>query len=203
MEHDAEEIFQSSVGVLREALERSGRTAAELTALGITNQRETVVVWDKATGRPIHNAIVWQDRRTEPTCLRLRDAGREERVTELTGLLLDPYFSGTKLAWLLDHTPGAREKKLSALLKRAPDFEDQLNAARRFHREEAFRIGYQLLRGAIGASEAGTAYADLADACVIVLAEAGSMDDLGRLVVNKIQLIHGITRTTTCSVVHL
>jgi glycerol kinase len=109
VEHDAEEIFSASTDVLREAVQKAGRSMDEVRAIGITNQRETVVVWDKTTGRPIHNAIVWQDRRTEPVCLRLRDAGREARVTELTGLLLDPYFSGTKLGWLLDHTPGARE----------------------------------------------------------------------------------------------
>ena len=108
VEHDAEEIFQASVEVLREALETSGRPATDIAAIGVTNQRETVVVWEKATGRPIHKAIVWQDRRTEPACARLRDKGLEGRVTEITGLLLDPYFSGTKLAWLLDHVAGAR-----------------------------------------------------------------------------------------------
>ena len=108
VEHDAEEIFEASVAVLKAALETSGRTAGEVAAIGITNQRETIVVWEKATGRPIHNAIVWQDRRTEPLCAKLRDAGREARVTQITGLLLDPYFSGTKLAWLLDNVVGAR-----------------------------------------------------------------------------------------------
>lgn len=108
VEHDAEEIFSASTDVLREAVQKAGRSIDEVRAIGITNQRETVVVWDKVTGRPIHNAIVWQDRRTEPLCLRLRDAGGETRVTELTGLLLDPYFSGTKLAWLLDNVRGAR-----------------------------------------------------------------------------------------------
>ncbi|WP_337188742.1 glycerol kinase GlpK [Phenylobacterium sp.] len=108
VEHDAEEIFQASVEVLRAALEASGRPATDVAAIGVTNQRETVVVWEKATGRPIHRAIVWQDRRTEPLCARLRDRGLEGRVTEVTGLLLDPYFSGTKLAWLLDHVAGAR-----------------------------------------------------------------------------------------------
>ncbi|WP_293904338.1 glycerol kinase GlpK [Phenylobacterium sp.] len=108
VEHDADEIFETSVAVLNEVVESAGRTLAEVAAIGITNQRETVVVWDKATGRPIHRAIVWQDRRTEPLCARLRAAGREGRVTEITGLLLDPYFSGTKLAWLLDNVAGAR-----------------------------------------------------------------------------------------------
>ena len=110
VEHDAEEIFEASVAVLKAAVEKAGRTMAEVTAIGITNQRETVVIWDKATGRPIHKAIVWQDRRTAPTCERLRAAGHEARVTEITGLLLDPYFSGTKIAWLLGEVPGARAR---------------------------------------------------------------------------------------------
>ncbi|MEW5683881.1 MAG: glycerol kinase GlpK [Pseudomonadota bacterium] len=108
VEHDADEIFEASAAVLREAVEKAGRDPADVAAIGITNQRETLVLWEKATGRPVHKAIVWQDRRTEPMCARLRAAGHEARVTELTGLLLDPYFSGTKLSWLLDHVPGAR-----------------------------------------------------------------------------------------------
>jgi len=107
VEHDAEEIFAASVTVMKSAVEKAGRSLADIAAIGITNQRETLVVWEKATGRPIHNAIVWQDRRTEPLCARLREEGHERRVTEITGLLLDPYFSGTKLAWLLAHVPGA------------------------------------------------------------------------------------------------
>ncbi|HEX5379203.1 MAG TPA: glycerol kinase GlpK [Phenylobacterium sp.] len=110
VEHDAEQIFETSVAVLREAIEKSGRPAADVTAIGVTNQRETVVIWDKATGKPIHRAIVWQDRRTAPTCDQLRRAGRETRVTEITGLLLDPYFSGTKIAWLLGEVEGARAR---------------------------------------------------------------------------------------------
>jgi glycerol kinase len=105
VEHDPEEIFESSVAVLREA---SAGRLAEVAALGITNQRETVVVWDRETGRPVAPAIVWQDRRTADVCERLRGEGVEARVTEVSGLLLDPYFSGTKLAWLLDHVEGAR-----------------------------------------------------------------------------------------------
>ncbi|MFN3584373.1 glycerol kinase GlpK [Phenylobacterium sp.] len=109
VEHDAEEIFEASVAVLREAVEKAGRGMAEVSAIGVTNQRETAVIWDRETGQPIHRAIVWQDRRTEPACQRLREDGREPRVTEITGLLLDPYFSGTKFAWLLDNVAGARE----------------------------------------------------------------------------------------------
>lgn len=108
VEHDAEEIYEASAAVLREAVEKAGRRMEEVTAIGVTNQRETVVVWDKATGKPIHKAIVWQDRRTAGVCDRLRARGVEGQVTEATGLLLDPYFSGTKIAWLLDHVAGAR-----------------------------------------------------------------------------------------------
>ncbi|HSV04835.1 MAG TPA: glycerol kinase GlpK [Phenylobacterium sp.] len=110
VEHDADAIYRACVEVLREAVATSGREIAEVAAIGITNQRETVVVWDRATGQPIGRAIVWQDRRTAQACERLRAAGREAQVTATTGLLLDPYFSGTKLAWLLDHTPGARAR---------------------------------------------------------------------------------------------
>jgi glycerol kinase len=110
VEHDAEEIFEASVAVLREAVDKAGRRMEEVAALGITNQRETVVVWDRASGRPIHPAIVWQDRRTADHCERLRREGHEARVSEVSGLLLDPYFSGTKLAWVLEHVDGARER---------------------------------------------------------------------------------------------
>lgn len=110
VEHDPEEIFQACVEVLREAVSKAGRSMAEVTAIGITNQRETVVIWDKASGKPVHKAIVWQDRRTARLCERLRAAGREPQVTEITGLLLDPYFSGTKIAWLLENLPGVRAR---------------------------------------------------------------------------------------------
>ena len=110
VEHDPEEIWGSVVATCRTALEKADRTAAEIAAIGITNQRETVVIWDKATGKPIHNAIVWQDRRTAPLCARLKKQGLEPRFTRKTGLLLDPYFSGTKITWLLDHVKGARRR---------------------------------------------------------------------------------------------
>ena len=90
VEHDAEAIFAASVEVLREAVQKAARSMADVAAIGITNQRETVVIWEKATGRPIHRAIVWQDRRTAPLCEKLRGEGREARVTEVSGLLLDP-----------------------------------------------------------------------------------------------------------------
>jgi glycerol kinase len=110
VEHDADAIFETSVAVLREAVKKAARSMDEVAAIGITNQRETVVVWEKASGKPIHKAIVWQDRRTAAACDSLRAAGREGRVTEISGLLLDPYFSGTKIAWLLDHVDGARAR---------------------------------------------------------------------------------------------
>ncbi len=110
VEHDANEIFATSVAVIDQVLTGAGLRAVDVAAIGITNQRETVVVWDKATGEPIHRAIVWQDRRTAGTCEALRASGVEPRVTEITGLLLDPYFSGTKIAWLLDNVPGARAR---------------------------------------------------------------------------------------------
>src|SRR5262245_51019981 len=108
VEHDPEEIWTTQRDVAVEALAAAGLKSKDLTAIGITNQRETVVVWDRATGRPIHRAIVWQDRRTAGECDRLRAEGRETIVREKTGLLLDPYFSGTKIAWLLANVPGAR-----------------------------------------------------------------------------------------------
>jgi glycerol kinase len=108
VEHDPEEIWESVLGTVRAAMAKAGLTARDAAAIGITNQRETVLVWDRATGKPIHNAIVWQDRRTAPICAQLRAAGHEPGITQKTGLLLDPYFSATKIAWLLDNVPGAR-----------------------------------------------------------------------------------------------
>ena len=108
VEHDPIEIWESQRDVAAQALAAAGLTAADVAALGITNQRETVVVWERATGRPIANAIVWQDRRTAAACEALRQAGCEALVAARTGLTLDPYFSATKLAWLLDTVPGAR-----------------------------------------------------------------------------------------------
>ena len=105
----AEEIWSSVVATVRAALAKAGATARDIAAIGITNQRETTVVWDRASGRPIHNAIVWQDRRTADAGAALRQAGHEPMIAERTGLLLDPYFSATKIAWLLDHVEGARE----------------------------------------------------------------------------------------------
>ena len=107
VEHDADEIWTTVGRTIRTALERARIGAADLAGIGITNQRETVVVWDRATGEPIHRAIVWQDRRTADATRALRDAGHEAMVTERTGLLLDPYFSASKIAWMLDEVGGA------------------------------------------------------------------------------------------------
>jgi glycerol kinase len=108
VEHEPEDIASHSLRVLREALDKAGGASADVAGIGITNQRETTVLWERATGRAVGRAPVWQDRRTAALCESLRAAGHEELVTARTGLLLDPYFSATKLAWLLDNTPGAR-----------------------------------------------------------------------------------------------
>ena len=110
VEHDPLEIWSSQVEVAREALARAEAKPSEIAAVGITNQRETTVLWDRTTGEPIHNAIVWQDRRTAPICEQLKAAGHEPVFQKKTGLVLDAYFSGTKVRWLLDHVAGARER---------------------------------------------------------------------------------------------
>jgi len=110
VEHDPEDIWTTVVDTCRAALAKAGLAASDIVGIGITNQRETTLLWDRATGVPLHNAIVWQDRRTADRCASLREAGHEAMVQEKTGLLLDPYFSGTKLAWLLDNVDGARER---------------------------------------------------------------------------------------------
>jgi glycerol kinase len=109
VEHDPEHIWATTIATVRDAMAKAGAGAGNIAALGITNQRETTVVWDRLTGRPIHNAIVWQDRRTADRCAVLREAGHEPAIAERTGLLLDPYFSATKIGWLLDHVAGARD----------------------------------------------------------------------------------------------
>ncbi|WP_375270733.1 glycerol kinase GlpK [Sphingomonas sp.] len=110
VEHDPEDIWRDVLATAREAIAKSGVGADGIAGIGITNQRETTLVWDRATGKPIHNAIVWQDRRTADACARLKEEGAEDDVRARTGLLLDPYFSGTKLAWILDHVDGARAR---------------------------------------------------------------------------------------------
>ncbi|HEY0222980.1 MAG TPA: glycerol kinase GlpK [Pseudolabrys sp.] len=108
VEHDAEEIWQAVVATVHEATAKAGLSPRDIAGIGITNQRETTVIWDRATGKPIHNAIVWQDRRTADFCDARRGEGVESEIAAKTGLLLDPYFSATKIAWLLDHVDGAR-----------------------------------------------------------------------------------------------
>src|SRR6478752_3306040 len=110
VEHEPEDIWTSTVMVCRDALEKAGLKARDIAAIGITNQRETTVVWDRATGQAVHRAIVWQDRRTADICARLKSEGHEPLISARTGLIIDPYFSGTKVAWILDHVPGARER---------------------------------------------------------------------------------------------
>src|SRR5690242_17712558 len=110
VEHDPKEIYRTQRETAREAVRKSNVPLKQLMALGITNQRETTLLWDRQSGEPLHNAIVWQDRRTAPLCEELRAVGAESLVRERTGLVIDPYFSGTKLAWLLDEIPGARER---------------------------------------------------------------------------------------------
>jgi glycerol kinase len=108
VEHDPMEIWRSQLATARQALASAGLKAGDIRAMGITNQRETTVLWNRRTGQPVHHAIVWQDRRAEATCAQLREQGHEALIQSRTGLLIDAYFSGTKLKWLLDHVPGAR-----------------------------------------------------------------------------------------------
>jgi glycerol kinase len=110
VEHDPEDLWRTTVETARAAIAKAGITPAKIAAIGITNQRETTVVWDRKTGKAIHNAIVWQDRRTAEACARLKAEGHEAAITGKTGLLLDPYFSGTKIGWILDHVPDARAR---------------------------------------------------------------------------------------------
>ncbi|MFO8042408.1 MAG: glycerol kinase GlpK [Alkalispirochaeta sp.] len=110
VEHDPMEIWGSQSGVARQVIEKAGAKPADVAGIGITNQRETAIVWEKSTGKPIMNGIVWQDRRTAGICDQMKDDGFEEYVKENTGLVIDAYFSGTKVKWMLDNVPGAREK---------------------------------------------------------------------------------------------
>jgi len=110
VEHDAEEIYRNTKLAVRKVIEKSGVSGNEIAALGITNQRETTVVWDRKTGKPVFNAIVWQDRRTAESCLKLKEAGYEKIITEKTGLLIDAYFSATKIKWILDNVDGVKER---------------------------------------------------------------------------------------------
>ena len=110
VEHSAADIWQTSLDTARAAIAQAGITPQQIAGIGITNQRETTLIWDRATGEPVYNAIVWQDRRTADYCNRLKDQGVEAMVNSKTGLLLDPYFSATKIAWILDNVEGARAR---------------------------------------------------------------------------------------------
>jgi glycerol kinase len=110
VEHDPEDLWSTVAGTCRGVLERAHVDGRDIAAIGITNQRETTLVWDRATGKPVHNAIVWQDRRTAAYCAEMKEAGHERMIIDRTGLLLDPYFSGTKLRYILQTVDGAREK---------------------------------------------------------------------------------------------
>ena len=113
VEHNASDIWQSQLNVARKAIKQFGITAKEIDAIGITNQRETTVVWDRETGEPVHNAIVWQDRRTSDLCKKLSENGYVDTFKKKTGLVIDAYFSGTKIKWILDNVKGIREKGLT------------------------------------------------------------------------------------------
>ena len=110
VEHEPDDIWNSTIATCREAMKKANVAAKDIAAIGITNQRETTIVWDRATGRAVHRAIVWQDRRTAEICAKLKADGHEPAISAKTGLIVDPYFSGTKIAWILDHVPGARER---------------------------------------------------------------------------------------------
>src|ERR671938_499627 len=110
VEHDPEAIWSSQLAVARQAMQQAGASAADITAIGITNQRETTVVWEKATGHPVYNAIVWQSRLTVPICDDLKARGLDKEIRARTGLVTDAYFSGTKVKWILDNVPGTRER---------------------------------------------------------------------------------------------
>jgi glycerol kinase len=145
VEHDAEEIWAAVQQSARQALGAAGAKPRDVVAIGITNQRETLVVWDRRTLKPLARAIVWQDRRTAAECVRLREAGHEERVREVTGLVIDPYFTATKLEWAISHVPGAKEAAMgtvdSWLVARLSGGRDHMTDASNASRTLLFDIG--------------------------------------------------------------
>jgi glycerol kinase len=171
VEHDPDEIWASVVDAVREALQAAGVKASEIGALGLTNQRETTLLWDRKSDAPVHRAIVWQDRRTARRCAELKAQGAEERVRDVTGLVLDPYFSGTKLAWLLDNVEGARARAAEGRLAfgtvdsflvwklaggaagNAPHVTDVTNASRTLLMDLRARAWSQEMCGLIGVPE--------------------------------------------------
>ena len=116
VEHDPEDIWNSTLSTLKSAYEFAKENSYEITGLGITNQRETTVIWDRRTGKPIYNAIVWQDRRTAKTCEAIKLNYSDKELSSKTGLLIDPYFSSTKISWILDNIEGARDKAVNGEL---------------------------------------------------------------------------------------
>ena len=115
VEHDAVQILQTTLYAMRQAVEQAGIRARDIAAISVTNQRETTVAWDAVTGIPVCNAIVWQCRRTAPECERLRQAGMEQYIRDTTGLVIDPYFSGTKMKWILENVPAVREALVASV----------------------------------------------------------------------------------------
>ena len=124
VEHDANEIWSTMLGVAVEAMQKAGASYEDIAAIGITNQRETTIVWDKKTGEPVYNAIVWQCRRTSEYCDSLMERGLVDRFREKTGLVIDAYFSATKLKWILDEVPGVRERAERSLFWNSGDVAD-------------------------------------------------------------------------------
>ncbi|HYA67010.1 MAG TPA: FGGY family carbohydrate kinase, partial [Burkholderiaceae bacterium] len=199
VEHDPEEIWSTQLTCAREALQQAGLAARDLAAIGITNQRETTILWERESGRPLANAIVWQDRRTAEECERLRALGLEEQIRQRTGLVLDPYFSATKLAWLLDQVPQARVRAqrgelafgtvdcwlLARLTRGALHATDVSNAARtqllnlqRLDWDEQllewFRIPRSVLPRIVASSDVvGSCHADWLGASVAIAGVAG------------------------------
>ena len=168
VEHDAEEIWAAVQQSARQALDAADAKPRDVVAIGITNQRETLVVWDRRTLKPLARAIVWQDRRTAAECVRLREAGHEERVSAVTGLVIDPYFTATKLAWVLSHVPGAKDAALgtvdSWLIARLSAGRDHMTDASNASRTLLFDIG----RGVWSEEMAdlfGVSLANLPDVC--------------------------------------
>src|SRR3989442_374440 len=145
VEHDADEIWAAVRESARQALDAAGAEPRDVVAIGITNQRETLVVWDRRTLKPLARAIVWQDRRTAAECARLREAGHEEHVREVTGLVIDPYFTATKLAWVISHVPGAKDAAMgtvdSWLIARLSAGRDHMTDASNASRTMLFDIG--------------------------------------------------------------
>ncbi len=181
VEHDPEEIWESVVWSVKTAIAEAGIGADDIAAIGITNQRETVLIWDRKTGKPIHNAIVWQDRRTAGLCAKLKADGHEALVTQKTGLLLDPYFSGTKVKWLLDNVEGARARadKGELAFGTVDAFLIWRLTGGKMHATDATNAGRTLLFD-IGANHWDEALCELLDVPMAILPEVKDCaDDFG------------------------